>query len=125
MIEDFKKFINQGNVLDLAVGLVIGAAFAVVINAFVEGLINPLIGLILPNTGSLQEASFSISDSTFLYGSVILAIINFLAIAAAVFFVVVRPYTHWKARSASDADAEPTNEEKMVALLEEIARQPR
>ena len=125
MIEDFKKFINQGNVLDLAVGLVIGAAFAVVINAFVEGLINPLIGLILPNTGSLQEASFSISDSTFLYGSVILAIINFLAIAAAVFFVVVRPYTHWKARSASDADVEPTNEEKMVALLEEIARQPR
>ncbi len=125
MIEDFKKFINQGNVLDLAVGLVIGAAFAVVINAFVEGLINPLIGLILPNTGSLQEASFSISDSTFLYGSVILAIINFLAIAAAVFFVVVRPYTHWKARSATDADVEPTNEEKMVALLEEIARQPR
>ena len=46
-------------------------------------------------------------------------------IAAAVFFVVVRPYTHWKARSASDADVEPTNEEKMVALLEEIARQPR
>ena len=69
MIEDFKKFINQGNVLDLAVGLVIGAAFAVVINAFVEGLINPLIGLILPNTGSLQEASFSISDSTFRGGA--------------------------------------------------------
>ena len=48
-----------------------------------------------------------------------------LAIAAAVFFVVVRPYNHWKERSATDADVEPTNEEKMVALLEEIARQPR
>ena len=57
MIEDFKKFINQGSVLDLAVGLVIGAAFAVVINSFVDGLLSPLVGLILPNTDSLATAS--------------------------------------------------------------------
>ena len=125
MIEDFKKFINQGNVLDLAVGLVIGAAFAVVINAFVTGMINPLIGLILPNTDDLAKASFSIGKSKFMYGLVISSLISFLAIAAAVFFVVVRPYNHWKERSATDADVEPSNEEKMVALLEEIARQPR
>ena len=125
MIEDFKKFINQGSVLDLAVGLVIGAAFAVVINSFVEGLLSPLIGLILPNADSLATASYTISGAEFMWGSVIIAVINFLAIAAAVFFVVVRPYNHWKERSATDADVEPTNEEKMVALLEEIARQPR
>ena len=125
MIEDFKKFINQGSVLDLAVGLVIGAAFAVVINAFVDGLISPLIGLVLPNTDNLAKASFFIGKSEFMYGLVITSLISFLAIAAAVFFVVVRPYTHWKERSATDADVEPTNEEKMVALLEEIARQPR
>ena len=125
MIEDFKKFINQGSVLDLAVGLVIGAAFAVVINVVVEGLFSPLIGLILPNTDSLADATFTISGAKFQWGAVIVAIINFLAVAAAVFFVVVRPYTQWKERSATDADVEPTNEEKMVALLEEIARQPR
>ena len=117
MIEDFKKFINQGSVLDLAVGLVIGAAFAVVINSFVDGLLSPLVGLILPNTDSLATASFTISGAEFMWGSVIIAVINFLAIAAAVFFVVVRPYNHWKERSATDADVEPTNEEKMVCLL--------
>ena len=125
MIDDFKKFINQGNVLDLAVGLVIGAAFAVIINAFVDGLISPLIGLILPGMDNLATASFKIGDSTFVYGAVIVTVITFIAIAATIFFLVVRPYNKFKERSATDADVEPTNEEKMVALLEEIARQPR
>ncbi|MCB1027136.1 MAG: large conductance mechanosensitive channel protein MscL [Microthrixaceae bacterium] len=125
MIEDFKKFINQGNVLDLAVGLVIGAAFAVIINAFVDGLLSPLIGLILPGMDNLNTAKFTISDSDFFYGPVIVAVISFVAIAATIFFIVVRPYNQWKERSAADADVEPTNEEKMVALLEQIAQQPR
>ncbi|MEZ5381731.1 MAG: large conductance mechanosensitive channel protein MscL [Microthrixaceae bacterium] len=124
MIEDFKKFINQGNVLDLAVGVVIGAAFGDVINSFVDGILSPIISWVLPGDG-LRNATFELAGSTFLYGSVIQAIITFVLIAAAVFFLVVRPYNTWKEKSTADAEVPPTNEERMVALLEQIAQQPR
>lgn len=124
MIDDFKSFINRGNVLDLAVGVVIGAAFGDVINTFVDGILGPIISWVLPGDG-LTNATFELAGSTFLYGAVLQAIISFLLIAVAVFFLVVRPFTKWKERSQADAEVPPTNEERMVALLEQIAQQPR
>lgn len=87
---DFKAFILRGNVVDLAVGIIIGAAFGAVVTAFVKDLITPLIAAIggKPDFGGL---AFTINHSRFLYGDFINAVVSFLIIAAVVFFFVIRP----------------------------------
>jgi large conductance mechanosensitive channel len=119
MLKGFKAFVSRGNVIDLAVGVVIGAAFSKVVDAFVEGILGPIIGWILPG-GNLSDATFEVLDSTFYYGAVLQALIVFLFTAAAVYFFVVVPVNKMR---GTEADA-PTNEEQMIALLERIANKP-
>ena len=90
MLDDFKTFLLRGNVVDLAVAVVIGAAFGAVVTAFVEDLITPLIAAIggQPDFSALD---FAINDSTFRYGDFINKMITFVIIAAVVFFFVVVP----------------------------------
>ena len=90
MLKGFRDFILRGNVVDLAVAVVIGAAFGAVVTAFVSGIVTPLIGAIIgkPSFGDLQ---FTINSSRFLYGNVLNALISFLGIAAVVYFLIVRP----------------------------------
>jgi large conductance mechanosensitive channel len=92
MLTDFKKFILRGNVVDLAVAVVVGVAFAAVVTAFVNDLITPLIAAIFgkPNFSGL---TFTINHSQFRYGSFINALLSFLIIATVVFFAVVVPLT--------------------------------
>jgi large conductance mechanosensitive channel len=105
MLKEFKAFVLRGNVVDLAVGVVIGAAFGSIVNALVGGMLNPLIA-VFGDTG-LRDLSFTIGTATvdgvakpnlFRYGMVLDAIINFLLVAAAVFFLVVKPVNHLSAR---------------------------
>jgi large conductance mechanosensitive channel len=122
MLAGFKKFIMQGNVVDLAVGVVIGAAFGKIVTAFVEGIINPLIGIVMPDSAKdLNLAHVTINGAKFMWGSVLSNLITFLATAAAVYFFVVVPVNKAKDRRAKDATAEPTHEEKVEALLQQIA----
>ena len=90
MFKGFREFIMRGNVIDLAVAVVIGAAFGAVVRAFVDALLTPLIGAIFgkPDFSSLM---FTINGSAFRYGVFINALISFLLIAAAVYYVVVVP----------------------------------
>lgn len=90
MIKGFRDFILRGNVVDLAIAVVIGAAFGAVVAALVKDLLTPLIAAIggQPNFGQL---SFELHNSTFAYGDFINAVISFLVIAAAVYFLVVLP----------------------------------
>jgi large conductance mechanosensitive channel len=90
MLRDFKTFLLRGNVVDLAVAVVVGAAFGAVVTALVRDLITPIIALIFgkPNFGAL---SFTVNSSHFLYGDFINFVISFVSIAAAVFFLVVKP----------------------------------
>jgi large conductance mechanosensitive channel len=90
VVGEFKDFILRGNVIDLAIAVVIGAAFGVVVNALVKDLLTPVVAAVFgkPDFGAL---SFTINKSKFAYGDFINAVIAFLAIAAAVFFVVVKP----------------------------------
>jgi large conductance mechanosensitive channel len=90
MFEEFKQFILRGNVVDLAVGVVIGSAFGAVVTAMVSDLITPIIGAVggEPNFSALD---FTINDSRFLYGHFLNAVISFLIIAAVIFFFVVKP----------------------------------
>ena len=90
MIKDFRDFVLRGNVVDLAVGVVIGAAFGTLVSALVADLITPIIGVV-GGTPDFSELEFTVNGSTFKYGHFINALISFLLIAAAVFFFVVRP----------------------------------
>lgn len=108
MLSGFKQFILRGNVVDLAVGVVIGAAFGSVVTALTKDLLTPLIGAIVkaPDFSALK---FTVNGSTFLYGEFVNAIISFVLIAAAVYFFVVTPINALIARSRkSAAPADPT-----------------
>jgi large conductance mechanosensitive channel len=102
-LEDFKKFLIQGNLVTLAVAFVIGAAFAAVVKALVADIITPIIALIFgqPN---FEDLSFTINSSHFLYGDFLNVTFAFIATAAAVYFFVVRPYDVLQARRARGAD---------------------
>lgn len=90
MYKEFKKFILRGNVVDLAVGIVIGAAFTSVVNSVVKDLITPLVASIY-HQQQFSNAFFSFRGSKFLYGDFVNAFISFLIVAAVVFFLVVQP----------------------------------
>ena len=105
MLQDFKAFILRGNVIDLAVGIAIGAAFTAVVTSFTENLLTPLLA-IPGDTARFGELSFTIGGSTFGYGAVIDAVISFLIIAAVLFFVVVRPVNALMERRRTEPDVD-------------------
>jgi large conductance mechanosensitive channel len=90
VIKEFREFILRGNLVDLAVAVVIGAAFGAVVSAMVKDLVTPLVAAVFgqPDFSGLQ---FTINDSAFLYGDFLNALITFLSVATAVFFLVVKP----------------------------------
>lgn len=87
MLKEFKEFISRGDVMDLAVGVIIGAAFTAIVNSLVTNLINPLIGLFIGKI-DLSNLVLKIGDATFKYGEFINSVINFLIIAFIVFLLV-------------------------------------
>ena len=102
-IKDFKAFILRGNVIDLAVGVAIGAAFATVITSFTKNLLTPI--LAIPGTKeSFAELDFHIRNAAFRYGAFIDDVIGFVLIAAALFFLVVRPINTLMARRKTEPD---------------------
>ncbi|GAA5534345.1 large conductance mechanosensitive channel protein MscL [Deinococcus aluminii] len=127
MLKGFRDFILRGNVVDLAVAVVIGAAFTSVVNAFSTGFINPLIKAITGG-GAKVGGSFTINGAVFDYGAFITAILNFLIVAAILYFLVVMPLNHLNQRFKREekpAVAEPSNEEKLLAeIRDELRRRP-
>lgn len=93
MFKDFKQFILRGNVVDLAVAVVIGSAFSAVVTALVKDMITPLIAAI-GGTPDFSHLTFTIHHSQFFYGDFLNALISFLILAGVVFFLVVTPVNH-------------------------------
>jgi large conductance mechanosensitive channel len=122
MVREFRDFVLRGNIVELAVAFVMGVAFAAVVGAFVNGLITPLIALVFgePDLGSLD---FTINDAVFSYGAVLSALINFVAIAAAVFFFVVRPVNMLMTRFRSPVEEGMPDEERRHQELLAALRQ--
>jgi large conductance mechanosensitive channel len=119
MLSGFKQFVLRGNVVDLAVGVVIGAAFGTVVTALVKDLINPLIALLVGKP-DFTGISFTIWNTAFPIGDFITAIVSFVLVAAAVYFFVVTPINALIARSRrSQAPADPTTK-KCPECLSEI-----
>jgi large conductance mechanosensitive channel len=100
-VKDFREFLLRGNLVDTAIGIVIGLAFAAVVTAFVADLVTPLIAAIFgkPDFSSL---TFTINGSHFLYGAFINAVLSFVAIAAAVYFFVVKPVNSLRERRSAE-----------------------
>jgi large conductance mechanosensitive channel len=119
MLAGFKKFILRGNVVDMAVGVVIGAAFGGVVSSLTKGLLTPFIGAIvkLPDFSNLK---FQFRGSDFLLGEVINAAISFLLVAAAVYFFVVLPVNYLVARMHKGDQAPDLTTKKCPECLSEI-----
>lgn len=121
MIKGFKDFIMQGNVIDLAVAVVIGAAFSAIVTAIVDGLINPLIALLF-NADDLS----GVMAGPFAIGSIIGAVINFLAVALIVYVVFVTPMNKLKERQAAQAGVvepeAPTEQELLTEIRDLLAK---
>jgi large conductance mechanosensitive channel len=97
MLQEFKDFLLRGNIVELAVAFVMGLAFAAVVNSLVENLVMPLIAMVIGKP-DFTDLTFTINDAVFRYGAFITALIQFVAIAAAVFFFVVKPVQAMMAR---------------------------
>jgi large conductance mechanosensitive channel len=125
MIDGFRKFLLRGNVIDLAVAVVIGAAFTGIVTAIVEGLVTPLIGAV----GGIPDFSawtFTINTSQFQIGRVINAILNFVVIAAVIYFLVVQPMNALMERIKRQEEVEPpapTVEEKLLTEIRDAIKE--
>ena len=102
MVRDFKAFVLRGNVVDLAVGVVIGAAFGTVVDSLVDNLFAPLIAL--PGSADFNDLSFTVRSSEFRYGLFLGDVISFLTIALTVFLFVVKPVNTLMSRSKTQMD---------------------
>jgi large conductance mechanosensitive channel len=107
MLNDFKAFLLRGNVVDLAVAIVIGVAFTAVITAFVEDLVTPLIAAI-GGEPDFSALDFTINGSTFRYGDFINKVISFLIISAIIFLFVVQPVNYLVQRAKKEPPPDPT-----------------
>jgi large conductance mechanosensitive channel len=123
MLKEFREFIARGNVMDLAVGIIIGAAFTAIVNSLVNDLINPLIGFVI---GGIDFSNYQISlgegehAATFRYGAFLTAVINFLIIAWVV-FLLVKGINRARAlvdtsKEPEEAPAGPTQEEVLIEI---------
>jgi large conductance mechanosensitive channel len=120
LLKDFRAFLLRGNLVDMAVGIVIGIAFAALVNGLVKDLITPIIAA-LAGKHDFSALSFTIHGSRFLYGDFINVVVAFVSIAAAVFFFVVKPVNVLTAR----LQEEPAADETVRACPECLSQIPR
>ena len=108
-IKEFKEFILRGNVVDLAVGVVVGGAFGAVVKALVSDIVTPLIGI--PGHVNFSDLTYSINGSKFLVGDFINSVVGFVLIAFVIFFLVVRPVNWLMSRRKTEVAADPETRE--------------
>jgi large conductance mechanosensitive channel len=121
MLKDFKKFILRGNVVDLAVAVVIGAAFGAVVTSLVKDLLTPIIAAIVGKT-DFSALSITVHGSQLMYGNFINAIVAFISIAAVVFFVVIQPLNKLMALANKNKPAEEAKTRECPECLSDIPK---
>ncbi|GGE09008.1 large conductance mechanosensitive channel [Gemmobacter megaterium] len=126
MLDEFKKFIMRGNVMDMAVGIIMGAAFTAIVTSLVDDLVNPLLGLVIGGI-DFSQISVGLGDAQFMIGNFINAIIKFLLIAWVV-FLLVKGLNTMKDRAFRKEEAAappkgPTAEELLAQIRDELRAQ--
>jgi large conductance mechanosensitive channel len=119
MLKELRTFILRGNAIDLAVAVVLGAAFGAVITSLVEDIITPIISIIFGKPG-FADLTITINDAVIRYGEFLNAVFSLITIGAAVFFLVVKPVNVLMARRKAGAEPEPEAVPEDVVLLGEI-----
>lgn len=127
MIQEFKDFIAKGNVMDMAVGIIMGAAFTAIVTSLVDDLVNPLIGLFVGGI-DFGALSVGVGEAQFMYGNFINAVIKFLIIAWVVFLLVkgvnrMREMAERKKEAAPEAPKGPTQEELLAEIRDALKAQ--
>jgi len=123
LMDEFKAFLMQGNLILLAVAFVIGTAFAALVAAFVTDWVTPIIGAIFGGKGPFNDLTFTIHHSVFTYGHFIDAAITFVAIAFAVFFFVVKPYQAFMARKQpAEETVTLTPEQQLLTEIRDLLK---
>lgn len=117
MLKEFKQFLLRGNVVDLAVGVVIGASFGTVVTALVSDILTPLIGAIA-KVPDFSDLIFTLNGSRFAYGHFLNVIISFLLVASAIFFFVVKPMNILIGKSRKEPPVDPTTKKCSECLSE-------
>ncbi|MPV48597.1 large conductance mechanosensitive channel protein MscL [Pseudactinotalea sp. HY160] len=120
MLQGFKDFISRGNAIEMAVGIIIGAAFGSVVTALVENVINPFIGWVFGQPNLDRIWVITTTDSEILVGSVLTALVNFLLIALAVYLAIIVPMNKLAERRARGTEPEPEPLSEDLQLLTEI-----
>lgn len=124
-MKEFKEFALGGNLVEIAVGLVMALALAALIGSLVEHVLMPIVGIIFGEPSFDNVAIITINDSRILLGTFITSVVTFLAIAFAVYFFVVKPYNSYKARVASgeeEAAAGPSEVDLLTEIRDALAR---
>jgi len=120
MLREFRDFILRGNIIELAVAFVMGLAFAAVVNSLVRNLLTPVIAMVIGKP-DFNDLTFSVNDAVFRYGAFLTDVLQFLAIAAAVFFFVVKPVNALLLRLRGPAEeGMPDEERRHQELLDAI-----
>jgi len=123
MIKEFRDFLLRGNLVTLAVAFVMGVAFAAVVTSFVNDLVMPVIAMIFGKP-DFNDLTFTINDAVFRYGAFLTALVTFIAIAAAIFFFVVKPVDMLIARAGKPAEEGLPDEERrhqeLLAALDRV-----
>lgn len=120
MLKGFRDFVLRGNVIDLAVAVVIGAALGAVVTALVDNIINPLIAALVGKPDITQVGTFTINGANFSIGAVLQAILNFIFVAAAVYFVLVAPMNRLAEMRKQGEEPAPEAPSEEVLLLTQI-----
>ena len=125
MLKEFRDFLFRGNIVELAVAFVIGTAFAVLVASLVDNLLMPFVAMIIGKP-DFRDLTFTINDAVFRYGVFLTDVITFVAVAAAVFFFVVRPLDAMLARRRAPVEEGMPDEERrhqeLLAALEGLRR---
>ena len=122
MWKDFKEFALRGNVLDLAVGVIIGGAFGQIVTSLVNDIIMPLIGIILGGV-NFSELTYEVADSVILYGQFIQSIFDFLIIALSIFLFVRLLTSMKKDKPIEEAPVEPSTEELLLSEIRDLLKE--
>jgi len=120
LIKGYRDFIVRGNVIDLAVGVIMGAAFKTVVDNLVAGLLEPLIAVIFGQPDVSHVGQFSINHVQFGLGLILTAIINFLLVAAAVYFFIVTPIN--KLRPVIDDEQKPASDNELLTEIRDLLK---
>ena len=124
LLEEFKKFAFKGNVVDLAIGVIIGAAFGAIVKSLVEDVIMPLIGLILPGDKGYEGWVWHVGDKAIPYGKFLGAVVNFLLVALVLYVFIVK-FLGWvmKSQRQEVAAPPPTRDQELLTEIRDLLKQ--